>query len=167
MSSEELERVTKAGLRHSLALSGQHLAVVGLLALLPVFFLERLYPSLLMIAPRRLLVATISLPLAALCLWLGNAPPSLIRSAWMLFIWVLLQWRSRPMTLLDGLCMVLACMMLADPLCVLDIGATVGAGRGGHCDRPPPVAELGRTSSGFLYAGRGVCGRACGARGAG
>ncbi len=122
LSSAELERFTRAGLRHSLALSGQHLAVVGLLAFLPVVLLEWLFPAILLLAPHRLLVGVISLPLAALCLWLGNAPPSLIRATLMLLVWVLVQWRARPMTLLDGLCMALACMMLVWPACVLDLG---------------------------------------------
>ena len=122
LSMEDLERVTKAGLRHSLALSGQHLAVVGLLALLPVWLLERLFPSLLLLTGRRVLTGCVSLPLAALCLWLGDAPPSLVRAALMMAIWLVVAWRGTVLTLQDVLFVALACMMFADPGCLHHIG---------------------------------------------
>ena len=122
LSMEDLERVTKAGLRHSLALSGQHLAVVGLLALLPVLLLERLFPSLLLLAGHRVLTGCVSLPLAGLCLWLGDAPPSLVRAALMMAIWLVVAWRGAVLTLQDVLFTALACMMIADPNCLYHVG---------------------------------------------
>lgn len=122
ISTDMLELFNLAGLRHTLALSGQHLLVVGLLALLPVFFVTRFAPHVYSTVPRGLLIGVCSLPLAAVCLWLGGAPPSLVRAAIMLLFWVVIQWFNRPLTLLDGLCMALACMVAADPLCVFELG---------------------------------------------
>ncbi|MDR2726464.1 MAG: ComEC/Rec2 family competence protein, partial [Deltaproteobacteria bacterium] len=122
LQSDDLERVTRAGLRHSLALSGQHLAVAAVLALVPVAVLKILWPGIFLRLPRNVLLGLFSLPLAGLCLWLGDAPPSLIRAAVMLLVCVLAQWRARALTLPDGLCLALACLIAAQPACLFDLG---------------------------------------------
>ena len=145
VSSESLRLVNHAGLAHSLALSGQHLAVVGLLALFVSAFWTRMFPGILLHVPARLLTGAGALPLAALYLWLGDAPPSLIRAALMLFFWYALRvvgclsarslggslLRQRLIGRLAGmvqvafpdiLVLVLAIMAVADPLCLLDLG---------------------------------------------
>ena len=80
------------------------------------------------------LIGLLSLPLASAYLWLGDAPPSLVRAALMLAIVCLLRCvpdllperfrrNLRPaFTFADVLLLALFCMVLADPLCLYDLG---------------------------------------------
>lgn len=74
----DMERINAAGLTHSLALSGQHLAVVGL-ARWRSPGCGALAPGLFLRFPAYSLIGLLSLPLASAYLWLGDAPPSLVR----------------------------------------------------------------------------------------
>lgn len=136
LRASDLERVNAAGLMHSLALSGQHLAVAGLGALAASALVGLFFPRFFLRIPAYSLMALLSLPLAAVYLWLGGAPPSLIRAALMLFLVCLLRHaadllpqrlhRNRnlrpPFSFPDILIMALACMVLSDPLCLYDLG---------------------------------------------
>lgn len=117
------ERMASAGLAHSLALSGQHLAVVGLAAFGVVVLIGRLKPDVFLHVPAPRLMALCALPPAAAYLWLGDAPPSLLRAGLMLAFWALFIWRDRPTAFPDALMAALTCMILADPLIIHDLGA--------------------------------------------
>ncbi|MEG2140010.1 MAG: ComEC/Rec2 family competence protein [Bilophila sp.] len=140
----DVDRIKAAGLAHSLALSGQHLTVVGLGALALVAGIGLLVPGVFLHVPASGLLALLSVPLAIGYLWLGNAPPSLVRAVIMLVVWCLfcgvsgglfsrlfcaLRGRAvsssnRLSTLAfpDALLVALTCMVFFDPLCVYDIG---------------------------------------------
>lgn len=134
LNTPDMERINAAGLTHSLALSGQHLAVVGLGALALTGIVGLLAPGLFLRFPAYSLIGLLSLPLAAGYLWLGDAPPSLVRAALMLAIVCLLRCvpdllperfrrNLRPsFTFADVLLLALLCMVLADPLCLYDLG---------------------------------------------
>ncbi len=122
LSSADMERLNHAGLSHSLALSGQHLAVAGLAGALIVALLGRLRPGLFLCLPRYKMLPLASLPPAALYLWLGGAPVSLVRAGLMLGIWALLRCRNTAAVGPDVLIVALVCMILADPLCLADVG---------------------------------------------
>lgn len=134
LNTPDMERINAAGLTHSLALSGQHLAVVGLGALALAGIVGLLAPRLFLRFPAYSLIGLLSLPLAAGYLWLGDAPPSLVRAALMLAIVCLLRCvpdllperfrrNLRPsFTFADVLLLALFCMVLADPLCLYDLG---------------------------------------------
>ena len=93
-----------------------------------------LAPRLFLRFPAYSLIGLLSLPLAAGYLWLGDAPPSLVRAALMLAIVCLLRCvpdllperfrrNLRPsFTFADVLLLALFCMVLADPLCLYDLG---------------------------------------------
>lgn len=122
MSESDMERLRAAGLAHSIALSGQHLAVVGLAAALIVFFIGRFHVDTFLSIPKQKLVLLYSLPCALIYLWLGSAPYSLIRAGLMLFFWTIFFCRERPTAFPDALIATAGVMIIYDPLCIYDIG---------------------------------------------
>lgn len=123
MGATDWNRLGHAGLLHSIALSGQHLAVTGLLAGLLLWLAGRVRPELFLYRPRITLGLWLAVPLAAVYLWLGNAPSSLTRSALMLGCVAVVCTRQRPMLLMDGFVWALGLMVLADPGILADVGA--------------------------------------------
>ena len=121
LDSSTLDRFTRAGLVHSLALSGQHLALAGVAAALLVWLLAHGPSGLFLRWPRRTLTLLLGAPLAALYLWLGNAPPSLVRAAVMLFGGTLLWLGRRPFTLTDMLFFAALCFAVAWPHALFDL----------------------------------------------
>ena len=65
LNTPDMERINAAGLTHSLALSGQHLAVVGLGALALTGIVGLLAPGLFLRFPAYSLIGLLSLPLAS------------------------------------------------------------------------------------------------------
>lgn len=123
LRTPDVERMVSAGLAHSMALSGQHLAVVGLVSLAIVALIGRLRPEAFLHVPASRLAALCALPPAAIYLWLGGAPVSLVRAGLMLAFWAFFLWRDRPAAFPDALMAALTCMILADPLTAHDVGA--------------------------------------------
>lgn len=122
LHSHTIELFTKGTLVHSLALSGQHLAVTLLLAAGLVACAGRFHAALFLHLPRVKAVMLCALPLALLYLWLGNAPASLQRAVCMAGILSLCLWRNTSMTTLDILCAAVLCLLVANPLSVFDLG---------------------------------------------
>lgn len=127
LTQNTLDNFAAATLAHSLALSGQHLAVAGLLGLLCVLAAVRLRPSLYLRQPRVVLAVAAACPPALAYLWLGNAPASLLRAVCMLFILAFWLARGRARTTLDVLCAALLCICLVAPLSILDTGLQLSA----------------------------------------
>ncbi|WP_297049834.1 ComEC/Rec2 family competence protein [uncultured Desulfovibrio sp.] len=121
LASDTLERFAAASLAHSLALSGQHLALAGLAGLFSVLLLARLRPGIYLFRARAVWVALASLPPALFYLWLGDAPASLLRAACMLGVMTLWLLRGRTATGLDALLAALACIVLISPLSLFDL----------------------------------------------
>ena len=128
LALDDVERLTRAGLVHSIALSGQHLAIVALLAGAVVLIWQRLRPGILLRMPRLKLTLLLSLPPALGYLWLGDAPPSLQRAALMLAFWTLFRLQNRPTAFPDALLAALFCLTLASPLLLADIGVQLSFG---------------------------------------
>ena len=127
LSSTLMQQLSAASLVHSLALSGQHLSVAGLFAVLLVGAAGHAAPGLFLRLPRRKALLLASLPLALLYLWIGDAPPSLLRAAIMLGLcsfWLL---RDRVRTLSDALCGAVLCITLVSPLTIFDMGLQLSA----------------------------------------
>lgn len=122
LTGATLENFAAAGLAHSLALSGQHLALAGLAGLLCVLLLARLRPGIYLHRARAVWIALASLPPALAYLWLGNAPASLLRAACMLGIMTFWLLRGSTATGLDALLAALACFALVTPLSLFDLG---------------------------------------------
>lgn len=127
MNSHDAELFARATLAHSLALSGLHLGYAAALGYFAVFVLYRLRPSLARRMPRRK-AALLGGALPALAyLWLGGAPPSLVRSFLMLAFagWAL--FRQRPPVLADALVWAVAVILLWNPLAAFDLRLQLSA----------------------------------------
>ncbi|MBG3878654.1 ComEC/Rec2 family competence protein, partial [Desulfovibrio oxamicus] len=77
--------------------------------------------------PRRKLALACSLPPALAYVWLGGAPPSLVRAALMLVFWAWLYWRGRPQVVLDGLLWAVCVIVLFDPGAADDLSLQLSA----------------------------------------
>jgi len=121
LDTATLDLFTRAGLVHSLALSGQHLALAGMAAALLIWLAGRGKPSLFLIMPRRSLLLILGVPLAALYLWLGSAPLSLIRASLMILFSFLFSLGKRPAVLYDLLFLTVLCFLLVWPQSVFEI----------------------------------------------
>lgn len=122
LSLQTMERMTQAALIHSLALSGQHLGLAISCAALLAWLCIRLWPASFLYVPRQRLVPLLSLPPALLYLWLGDAPPSLLRAFFMLCFFALCFWRKQSRTLLDPLLDAVLVLTLTFPRLVFDVG---------------------------------------------
>lgn len=122
LNQQTLNYFASATLVHSLALSGQHLTVAGLVGLLCVLAAARVRPGIYLCRPRAVWALLATLPPALAYLWLGDAPASLLRAAVMLLLLAVYFLRGRPHTTLDVLCAALLCISVASPLSMLDTG---------------------------------------------
>ncbi len=116
LSEQTMERMRAASLVHSLALSGQHLWLAVYYAACLVFICAYFFPRIFLYVPKRKLLGLVSLPLALLYLWVGNAPPSLIRAALMLALALFFYWRMKLMLLGHILLCTALCITLYSPL---------------------------------------------------
>lgn len=121
------EELRAAGLAHTLALSGLNVVYVALLGWGLAWLVGLVRPALFLRIPRQKLAILISFPLIAAYVWVGQASPSLVRSACMFGFWGLLLLFDRSRALIDGLFLALALMVLADPLSVYDVGLQLSA----------------------------------------
>lgn len=121
LDSATLNMFTRAGLVHSLALSGQHLALAATAAALLVWLLGRGRAAVFLRLPRRGLMLALSVPPAALYLWAGGAPPSLVRAALMLLGGTLLCLFRRSRAPADPLFFAALCLLITWPGAVFDL----------------------------------------------
>lgn len=127
LNQTTINEFAAATLAHSLALSGQHLCIAGLMALFIATILSKLYPNLFHWHSKFHITAAISIPLAFLYLWIGNFPPSLLRATRMLFFITIFIWRNIPFCGLDLLASALLVIILVHPLAIFDLGLQLSA----------------------------------------
>ncbi len=118
----DLERISMAGLSHSIALSGQHLSVTVLFAFWFICVLSTFYPNMFLKQPRSLWVGYCALPLACMYWWIGGAPDSLTRATLMLVCWIVFNRLRRPSAFPDALLTALFLMVAWNPSCLLELG---------------------------------------------
>ncbi|WP_298066638.1 ComEC/Rec2 family competence protein [uncultured Mailhella sp.] len=123
LSPHTVELFTRAGLVHSLALSGQHLALASTAGVVFVFLLSLLWQRLFLVQPRRMLMVAAGIPFALGYLFLGGAPLSIIRAALMMFAAATLLLRRRPFTSLDVLFVAVFLLFLCWPPALFDLSA--------------------------------------------
>ncbi|MGE4293104.1 MAG: DNA internalization-related competence protein ComEC/Rec2 [Desulfovibrio sp.] len=116
-----VDLLRRAGLAHTLALSGLHLGFVAAFGWGLAWLAGRIRPRLFLLLPRPKLAVLLSAPAILAYVWLGQASPSLVRAALMFAFWGLLLLRGRGRVLLDGLFMALFCILLVSPLSLFDI----------------------------------------------
>lgn len=121
LESDFMDRIRRAGLSHSLALSGLHLALVGSFGSCAAWMLGWLWPGLLLALPRQKLGIFLAMPLVLVYLWLGNFSPSLLRASLMLgavAVHLFLGAKSHPQ---DALFVAVAALTLLDPNAAFDL----------------------------------------------
>lgn len=111
----------RAGLAHTLALSGLHVGFVASLGFVLAYVAGWLFPSLLLVVPRPKLAVLLAAPLVLAYAWIGQPSASLIRAAVMYGTWGVLLLQGRSRVLLDGLFFALAAMVFVSPLSVYDL----------------------------------------------
>ncbi len=116
------ENMQALSLVHSLALSGQHLAFAGLLAWGVMQGISYCFPYAFLHIPRQKLFILCSLPFALLYLWLGNAPPSLVRAFVMLVLFSVILWRYTVANLASVLWATICFVTLLSPLALYHVG---------------------------------------------
>ena len=121
LSTHTVDVFTRAGLIHSLALSGQHLALAAMAGVAAILILSRIRRDLYLIRPRRVFMAWAGLPFAFFYLFLGDAPFSLVRAALMMTAGVFYLTRRRPSAPLDALFAAAFLLFLVWPAAVFDL----------------------------------------------
>ncbi len=122
LSYETGDNFARASIAHSLALSGQHLGTAALMALLIIFCITKWRPGSYNLIPRPGLAVLLSLPLALLYLWIGNAPPSLLRAAAMILLLALYILRGHAFTGMDLVYGTVLLFTIINPLIIFDLG---------------------------------------------
>lgn len=123
LTPETVDLFTRAGLVHSLALSGQHLALAAMAGVAFVFLLSLLHRRLFLFVPRRVLVVSAGLPFALAYLFLGGAPFSLVRAACMMLAAAVFVCLRRSVAPLDALFAAALLLFLGWPNVVFDLSA--------------------------------------------
>lgn len=116
------DRVRRAGLSHSLALSGMHLTLVAVLGFCLAWLAVRIYPAMTLHLPRQKLGLLLALPFAGTYLWLGGCAPSLLRAAVMLGVLAWHQLSGTRRYLQDSLLTAALVLIILDPQSIHDIG---------------------------------------------
>lgn len=122
LTQDTLDTFAAFNLSHSLALSGQHLSLAGVLACFALFFVSWLAPRVYMHIPKYHLFVYMGLVLGVCYCWLGSTPYSLLRAYAMAGFAGLLYVRAKPITLLDLLFYALALFILFQPLSLYQLG---------------------------------------------
>ncbi|MFA7164464.1 MAG: DNA internalization-related competence protein ComEC/Rec2 [Desulfoplanes sp.] len=105
----------KAGLVHTLALSGLHLGFVASFGWGTAWLLGFLFPRVYLLLPRPKLAAILASPWVVLYMWLGGFTPSLLRAGIMLASWAFLLLCNKGRVLVDGVCLAVLLIMLVSP----------------------------------------------------
>lgn len=141
LGAEDTRLLQEAGLAHSIALSGQHLAVAGLAAAALLWLAGIWRPELFLRLPRFVMGLCLSVPLAVVYLWLGDAPPSLLRAAIMLFCWTLFCAGRRPAAFTDSIFFALLALTVLDPASLTDVGVLLSFSAVGGLALASPVFQ--------------------------
>ncbi|MBR6624769.1 MAG: ComEC/Rec2 family competence protein, partial [Mailhella sp.] len=123
LSLRTVDLFTRAGLVHSLALSGQHLALAAMFGVFFVFLLSYASPRLFQLLPKRTFRACAGLPFALCYLYLGGAPFSLVRASFMMLAGAVFLCLRRPSAPLDALFAAVLLLFMTWPQAVFDLSA--------------------------------------------
>ena len=123
LTMRTMELFTKAGLVHSLALSGQHLALAAMAGACAVALLTLLRPSVFYHVPRRVLLAWAGVPFAAVYLFFGGAPFSLVRAALMMLAGAFFLSQRRSAAPFDALFAAVLLLILGWPPALFELSA--------------------------------------------
>lgn len=116
-----MDRIRRAGLAHSLALSGLHLALVAGFGFGLAWMVGQVRPTVFLRIPRQKLGMLLALPLVLTYVWMGDYASSLLRACLMLLVATahhLLGSKARPQ---DSLLAAAGVLAICDPRAVFDL----------------------------------------------
>ncbi|MFN2342203.1 MAG: DNA internalization-related competence protein ComEC/Rec2, partial [Desulfonatronovibrio sp.] len=116
-----VDSIRLASLAHSLALSGLHLGIMAGMGFILAALLGWFYPRIYLSLPYLKLGVLLAAPLCLLYLWMGQAPPTLVRSGIMFASWGLFLFLNKRRVLLDGLFLAAGIITILDPWAVFDL----------------------------------------------
>lgn len=116
-----MDRIRRAGLAHSLALSGLHLGLAATFGFGAAWILGAICPQILLRIPRQKLGIILALPVTGAYLWLGGFAPSLQRAFLMLMVMAIHQLTGTRRNLQDSLLWAACLLVLLDPAAVHDV----------------------------------------------
>lgn len=116
-----VDSIRLASLAHSLALSGLHLGIMAGMGFILAALLGWFYPGIYLYLPYLKLGILLASPLCLLYLWMGQAPPTLVRSGIMFASWGLFLFLNKRRVLLDGLFLAAGIITILDPWAVFDL----------------------------------------------
>ena len=127
LTPDSLDVLRRAGLAHTLALSGLHLGFILIFATILTYCISCICPPLLLYIPRPKLMLFVSLPLVLAYLCLGDFAPSLLRASCMFGFMALHLLFGKARFLLDSLFVALLSILLISPLLAFDIRLQLSA----------------------------------------
>lgn len=127
LDAPTMELMGRADLRHTVALSGLHVACMALIGVALAWVAGFVRPNVYLAVPRPRLAALLACVLALVYVWLGGGSPSLIRASVMFLFFGALLWIGRRSVLMDGLFLALAVICIVSPLSVTDLRLVLSA----------------------------------------
>ena len=121
LDRDTYEVLQRAGVVHSLALSGLHLGFMVFFGWVLARGIGRLWPGVHLVIPRPKLAVMLGIPLVLFYMWLGGWTPSLLRAGIMFGSWGALLVMNRSRVLMDGLCLAVLIILLWSPAEVFSI----------------------------------------------
>jgi competence protein ComEC len=115
LDHEVYDLMQRAGIVHSLALSGLHLGFMAFFGWGLARGVGWLFPGLFLVIPRPKLAVLFGIPLVGFYMWLGGWTPSLLRAGIMFGSWGMLLLMNRTRVLIDGLCLAVLLILLWSP----------------------------------------------------
>jgi competence protein ComEC len=116
-----IDSIRLASLAHTLALSGLHLGIMAGMGFMLAGIMGFIYPRIYLYLPFVKLGILLAAPLCLVYIWMGQAPPTLVRSGIMFASWGLFLFRNQKRVLLDGLFLAAGIITLIDPWSVFDL----------------------------------------------
>ncbi|MDL2285399.1 ComEC/Rec2 family competence protein [Desulfovibrio sp. OttesenSCG-928-F07] len=127
IDSTDSTLLAEATLAHSMALSGLHLSYAAALGCFIVLLLYRCRPSLALRLPRQKAMLLGGLIPAAIYLWLGASPPSLLRAFCMLLAGAIFLYLHKAKLLGEALTIAVTIILLLSPQAAFDIRLQLSA----------------------------------------
>lgn len=127
LDTPDTDLFARSTLAHSLALSGLHLGYAAAIGYALGYIIFWFFPTVSNWLPRKKLCLFCAFFPALFYLWLGGAPPSLLRAFLMLAVWGVLMLKNRQQVLLDGLIWAVLLIALYSPLTLFDLRLQLSA----------------------------------------
>jgi competence protein ComEC len=145
-----VDSIRLSSLAHTLALSGLHLGIMAGMGFVLAGLVGLVHPRIYLYLPFVKLGILLAAPLCLIYIWMGQAPPTLVRSAIMFASWGVFLFTDNRRVLLDGLFLAAGIITLLDPWSVFDLRLQLSAAAVAGIALVVPVLESGSRKLGRL-----------------